>query len=179
MKVRQYNIKIFEIVIDDKERFFQFVKKNEVLLKDVLLYLRGNIDEEIEQFLAEKNLLFTTKLPHPNSSSHSAGFVKNAGMMIIDQVVRSGQEIVEKRDVLALKRINSGASIQTDGNFVALERVEGTIVCNGDFMMLRPTKKAQVLFKGVDLSNEFEEGFLYEIKFNENQIELIKRNKGV
>jgi len=94
-------------------------------------------------------------------------------------LVRSGQEIVERCDLLVLKRVNSGASIYTEGNFIALSTIEGRVECNGEFMFLKSSQKATIVFNGADISNILESEYFYKVRFKENEILVSKIEKGL
>ena len=175
MKTKQYNIKVFEIEIEQESDAIAFLERNSILLKDSLLYIKGTLTPKIENLLKAKGLSYTTNIPYQKSKS--ASFTKRGGMRIVDNMVRSGQEIVASEDVLLLKRINSGARVVTDGNCIALAEVDGRVECNGDFLLLKPSSKAQVFFKGVNITKELEEGYFFEVKFKNNEIEIIKHQK--
>ncbi|WP_456323796.1 hypothetical protein [Hydrogenimonas sp.] len=178
MNVKQYTIKVFEIMVDDEAGFLAFVEKNEVLLRRHLLLLKGDVSPEIETFLQKKEIAFTKNIPTTSSKKESQGFTKKSGLEILDKMVRSGQEIATQKDLLALKRINSGATIKTEGNLIALSTVEGAIECNGDFMLLKPSKKSYIKFNGADISQEMEADIFYKIYLKQDEI-IISPYKGV
>ena len=163
MRVIQYSVKVFEVEIENEEEFLTFVRKNIVLLKRYLLLLKGDVTPVIETFLQKEEISFT----------------KESGLRIVDQLVRSGQEIVEKRDLLVLKRVNSGASIRTEGNFIALSTIEGKVECNGEFMLLKPSPKACIVFNGADISDAMDEEHFYKIRFKNNEILISKYAKDI
>jgi septum site-determining protein MinC len=180
MQVKQYSVKVFEVTIENEEEFLAFARKNSLLLKRYLLLLKGDITPTIENFLGDEGIAFThnLSLQAPNSTSFQH-FTKQSGLRIIDQLVRSGQEIIEKRDLLVLKRVNSGATIHTDGNFIALSSIDGHIECNGDFMLLKPSSKASIIFNGVDISEAMDEEIFYKIRLENNEILISKYAKDI
>lgn len=179
MRVVQYSIKVFEIEIENEEEFFGFANKNSTILKHYLLLLKGKVTKSIETFLQKKGISFTKSLPPQPKGDKPLSFTKQSGLKIVDQLVRSGQEIVERRDLLVLKRVNSGANIRTEGNFIALSTIEGKVECNGEFMLLKSSKKATIIFNEVDISNILEDEYFYKVRFKENEILVSKIEKGL
>jgi len=179
MRVIQYSVKVFEVEIENEEEFLTFVRKNIVLLKRYLLLLKGDVTPVIETFLQKEEISFTKDLSLQSQSGKPLQFTKESGLRIVDQLVRSGQEIVEKRDLLVLKRVNSGASIRTEGNFIALSTIEGKVECNGEFMLLKPSPKACIVFNGADISDAMDEEHFYKIRFKNNEILISKYAKDI
>ena len=179
MRVIQYSVKVFEVEIENEEEFLTFVRKNIVLLKRYLLLLKGDVTPVIETFLQKEEISFTKDLSLQSQSGKPLQFTKESGLRIVDQLVRSGQEIVEKRDLLVLKRVNSGASIRTEGNFIALSTIEGKVECNGEFMLLKPSPKATIIFNGTDLSKTLNGDSFYKIKLKKDEILVSKIEKGL
>jgi len=179
MQVKQYSVKVFEVEIESEEEFLAFANKNSVLLKRYLLLLKGDVTPAIETFLKKAGISFTRNLSLQPQSGKSQNFTKQSGLRIIDQLVRSGQEIVEGRDLLVLKRVNSGASIRTEGNFIALSTIEGRVECNGEFMLLKPSPKAHIVFNGADISDAMDEEHFYKVRFKNNEILISKYAKDI
>jgi len=179
MQVKQYSVKVFEVEIENGEEFLTFARKNIVLLKRYLLLLKGDVTRSIETFLRKEGISFTKDLSLQSQSGKPLQFTKQSGLRIVDQLVRSGQEIVEKRDLLVLKRVNSGASIRTEGNFIALSTIEGKVECNGEFMLLKPSRKATIVFNGADISDAMDYEHFYKIRFENNEILISKYAKDI
>lgn len=179
MQARQYSVRVFEINIENEEDFLAFVRKNIVILKRYLLLIKGGVTPLIEEFLNKEGIAFTKNLPLEPKNGKTSLFTKQSGLKIIDTIVRSGQEIVEKSDLLVLKRVNSGAHIKSEGNFIALSSVEGKVECNGDFMLLKSSAKACILFNGVDISEQIDDENFYKIKFKDNEIIISQYRKDI
>ncbi|WP_456383413.1 septum site-determining protein MinC [Hydrogenimonas sp.] len=181
MQVKQYNIKIFEIAVEKEEEFLEFIEKNGELLKRYLLFLRGKVTPRARKALKKRGIAWTTSLPveHAGNARSGTAVAKQSGLTIFDQIVRSGQEVTETKDLLLLKRINSGAKVTTDGNVISLNRIEGTIECNGEFMLVKPTAKARIVFNGVDITEAMDEECFYKIRFKENEILISKYAKDI
>ncbi len=58
MKAKQKNLRIFEIEIDDEAAFFPYMEKNLPLLREYLLLLGGEVSEEIERYLQEREICY-------------------------------------------------------------------------------------------------------------------------
>ena len=67
MKSKQYNVKVFEVGIDNEESFVDFMDANYELIKNHLLSLHGNLTEKIKKYLKDNSLvyLYETTLPLP------------------------------------------------------------------------------------------------------------------
>jgi len=48
MKAKQKKIRVFDIVIDSEDKFFSYMDKNLILLKDYLLIIRGEVTEGVK-----------------------------------------------------------------------------------------------------------------------------------
>ena len=182
MQIRQYNVKVFEIEVGDGADFAAFIEKNGALLARHLLYLKGKVTPEIEALLRAKGLRFTTDLPVDSrrSGAEPARIARKNGLAIVDELVRSGRELVEERDLLLLRRVNSGATVRTEGNFIGLSPVEGTVICDGDFMLVKPTAKARIVFNGVEIDENMEEkGYYYKVRLQGDEILLSKYAKDI
>ncbi len=195
MKCRQYNVKVFEIGLDDLTSFRDFIDANLVLIKNHLLSLKGSLDESTKQFLEERGLKYVCnmELPVPqrginefclvNGEKESeeedtdASLVNNEviefrmdPLKIVKGSLRSGQYIEHNGDVLATDRINSGAKIAAMGSVIALGKVEGDISSAGDCIITTPTKKGNILFHGTRIEGEKLVFPLNLIKFDGNDI---------
>ncbi len=65
MQCRQYNVKVFEIGLEDPRSFLNFLEANRALLAHHLLSIRGEEDPEVLEYLEEHGFhyLFNTPLP--------------------------------------------------------------------------------------------------------------------
>ena len=54
MKVRQQNIKSFDIEIEDEVEFFAYFNKNLPLLQSHLMILRGKVSDGVKVYLQNK-----------------------------------------------------------------------------------------------------------------------------
>jgi len=91
-------------------------------------------------------------------------------MTVLDSIIRSGQELAIEGDLLLLNRVNSGATIRTTGNLIITQVVEGAVRCDGQFMMLTVSPKANIIFNGVAVDNALLESKLNRIELKEREI---------
>jgi len=196
LKSKQYSVKVFETTVDDEEKFMAFFNTNHALFKDHLILLQGEVSERITSYLDEHALsyLIDIKLPMGRSRKaleeefrthiveHSvnqqiaeAEIMKLSNRLannltVLDGMVRSGQEINIEGDLLLLNRVNSGATIHTTGNLIITQVVEGAIRCDGHFMMITASPKANIIFHGVEVDNSLLEDKLNRVELKNNEI---------
>ena len=89
---------------------------------------------------------------------------------VIDSIIRSGREVNIDGDLLLLNRVNSGATINTTGNLIITKVVEGAVRCNGNFMMITVSPKANIIFNGVEVDNELLTDKLNRIELKNREI---------
>lgn len=185
MKGNQFSVKVYETIIEDEEKFISFFDSNYTLFKDHLISIRGHLSKEIISYLKEKELNYVHNKTIPKSRSRKeldnelliekleieeqlsklSSKIENS-LTVLDTLVRSGKEINIDGDLLLLNRVNSGATVETSGNLIMIEVVEGNVRCNGNFMMITPAPKANIIFNGIVVDNEL-------LKDKLNKIELI------
>jgi septum formation inhibitor MinC len=94
----------------------------------------------------------------------------NTKFTVLDTMIRSGRELKIDGDLLLLNRVNSGATIHTSGNLIITQVVEGALRCDGQFMMITVSPKANIIFNGVVVDNELLENKLNRIELKNNEI---------
>jgi septum site-determining protein MinC len=169
VKVKQYSVRVFELTIDSQKAFFAFMDKNLVMLKHYLIYLKGEITPAIEEYLNHNGVTFTTHLS-VSDNKHQELVLKQGDLKIIDEIVRSGQEIKVESDLLVLNRVNSGAKLYVEGNLIVTGTVDGMIFCNGDFMLVKTSPKAMIVFNGAEIDGSLLENKFNKIIFNGEEI---------
>ncbi|OHE15510.1 MAG: hypothetical protein A2540_06585 [Sulfurimonas sp. RIFOXYD2_FULL_37_8] len=169
MKVKQYSVKVFEINIESQSSFLTFMDKNIIMLKHYLIYLRGEITPAIEEYLNKNDITYTTRLSL-SDTKHQDLVLKQSDLKIIDEIVRSGQDIKVASDLLILNRVNSGAKLQVEGNLIITGVVDGMIFCNGDFMLVKTSSKAMIVFNGVEIDGSLLQNKFNKIIFNGDEI---------
>ena len=181
MKVKFKNIRVFEVVIDDEEKFFDHFEKNKILLKDYMLFLKGKVTEKIKSFLDGNDICYydVEKCKLKNLLNKSNKEIKKSKeslkevklndlneekvsfekTLVFNRPIRSGEEIVTRGDIVIFGRVNSGSKIKADGNIQVFGDIDATIECDGDFMILRKIGFGNVIFNGEILDKElFKEG---------------------
>ncbi len=93
--------------------------------------------------------------------------------VVMDTIIRSGREINIDGDLLLLNRVNSGATINTTGNLIITQVVEGSVRCNGSFMMISVSPKANIVFNGVEVDNNLLTDKLNRIELRDREIFII------
>lgn len=89
---------------------------------------------------------------------------------VLDTIIRSGREVNIDGDLLLLNRVNSGATINTTGNLIITQVVEGALRCDGNFMMITVSPKANIIFNGVEVDNSLLENKLNRIELKDREI---------
>ena len=143
--------------------------KNIVMLKHYLIYLRGEITPAIQEYFQKNDITYTTNL-NVGNKTHQELVLKQSDLKIIDTRIRSGQDIKVQSDLLVLNRINSGAKLQVEGNLIVTDTIDGMIFCNGDFMLVKTSPKAMIVFNGVEIDGSLLKNKFNKIIFNGDEI---------
>jgi septum site-determining protein MinC len=126
------------------------------------------LEEELEKE-RQKNLQHKKELEQ-KIKNLSSRLQKN--LKVLDTLVRSGQELNIDGDLLLLNRVNSGATIKTTGSLIVTQVVDGAIRCNGDFMMLKASPKANIVFHNVEVDNTYLKDRLNRVELINNEIRI-------
>ena len=196
MKSNQYSVKVYETRIDDEEKFISFFDANYTLFKDHLIVIQGSLSKRIETYLDVKKLKYLHEFDLPKGRSRKAleseleaekaervvsqqiteakveelsSRLQN-NLTVLDEMIRSGRELNIEGDLLLLNRVNSGATINALGNIIITKVVEGAIRCNGNFMMLTASPKANIIFHGVEVESELLANKLNRVELKNNEI---------
>ena len=193
MQTKQYSVKVFEAHITDENEFITFFDKNYIFFTNHLISISGIVNEKIQNYLKEKNLTYiiNTQLPRQKGKTTSENIVAQEekkevikeeekkplnkvqdNIKVIDKLVRSGQELKITGDLLLLNRVNSGGSILIEGNLIITQIVEGDIRCNGNFMMLKASPKANIVFHDVEVDNTYLQERLNRVELINNEIRI-------
>lgn len=184
MQTKQYSVKVFEVIITDEDEFIAFFDKNYIFFKNHLISLSGIVSEKITNYLDNKNLkyLIDVKLPRSSGEKSSENYYKEEkkveetidtiqdNLKVIDTLVRSGQELKIEGDLLLLNRVNSGGSVNVNGNLIITQIVDGSIRCYGNFMMLKASPKANIVFHDVEVDNSYLKERLNRVELKNNEI---------
>jgi len=181
LQTRQYSLKVCELTIVDDAEFISFFETNYPIFKDYLIVINGDVSEDIELYLNNKQLKFMVNVTLPIGQPRKAvereielikeeylvskqqleeeltgltNKIQN-NLKVLDTLVRSGQELNIEGDLLLLNRVNSGGKIVIEGNLIVTQIVDGAIRCNGNFMMIQASPKANIVFHGVEVDNSY------------------------
>jgi len=196
LKGKQYSVKVYETTVEDEDKFISFFNNNYILFKDRLIVINGELSDRIREYLQSKSLVFINNIELPISRNRQElaleeervrleekrrqELIKDElcrlsdrihnNLKVLDGIVRSGQELQIDGDLLLLNRVNSGATINITGNLIITQVVEGSIRCDGNFMMLSNSPKANIIFHGVQVDNNLLEEKLNRIELKDNRI---------
>jgi len=196
LKNKQYSVKVYECNVGDEAEFMAFFDTNYTLFRDHLIVINGYLSGNIKEYLNLKSLIFLNNITLPKGRTRKAledelkaekreceidqlvaqsqlASLSNRlqnNLTVLDDKIRSGIELNIDGDLLLLNRVNSGATIHTSGNLIITQLVEGAIRCDGNFMMLTASQKANVIFHGVEVDNKFLEDKLNRVELKNNEI---------
>lgn len=196
MKSKQYSVKVYETSIHDELEFMRFFDNNHMLFKDHLIVIQGDCSPKIKHYLESKKLMYlqNTVLPKGRSrklleeelqqeridAAVSAQIAQSKleklsqrlqnNLTVLDDMVRSGSELRIEGDLLLLNRVNSGATVATTGNLIITNIVDGAIRCDGTFMMITASPKANIIFNDVEVDNTLLEDRLNRVELKNNEI---------
>lgn len=196
MKSKQYSVKVYETSISDELEFMRFFDNNHMLFKDHLIVIQGDCSPKIKHYLESKKLMYlqNTVLPKGRSrksleeelqqeridAAVSAQIAQSKleklsqqlqnNLTVLDNMVRSGSELRIEGDLLLLNRVNSGATVSTTGNLIITNIVDGAIRCDGTFMMITASPKANIIFNDVEVDNRLLEDRLNRVELKNNEI---------
>ena len=194
MRNKQYSVKVFETTLTDDNQFISFFNTNYNLFKDYLIVIHGDLSPEILAFLEEKNLHYLNNVTLPKNQGRKAveeqiavqkeqqlqveqELVKLSdrlqnNLKVQDTLIRSGQDVKIEGDLLLLNRVNSAATLTVNGNLIVTQLVEGAIRCYGNFMMLKASPKANIVFHDVVVDNVLLKERLNRVELINNEIRI-------
>lgn len=196
MKSKQYSVKVFETTITDEKQFMEFFDTNYALFKDHLIIIQGRVSKDIIDYLKRKSLIFLQNKTLPVGRSRKAleselniqkiesnvnqkiaeeeiaklSTKLQNNLTVLDSMIRSGRELNIDGDLLLLNRVNSGATIHTTGNLIITQVVDGALRCDGNFMMITASPKANIIFHGVEVDNSLLAKKLNRVELKNNEI---------
>lgn len=184
MKVKQQTLKAFEFEIDNTKAFVEYYTKNAPLIQGYLLILSGDVNDDIINFLDEKEAVYidtnakslqmrkkraTAVLEEPSfsespSSSETSTEQKNSSVYY--RTIRSGEKIDSDVDLLFFGRINSGAAIECSRSVQIFGIIDGLVRCEGEYLLLKEIGQGAVFFHGEELDKSRLDGNLKLIKYD-------------
>lgn len=198
MQSNQYSVKVYETTISDEDKFISFFDANYGLFSDYLIVIKGEISQRIKEYLDAKTLKYLVNVTLPRGRVRNAGLKEleeekkqnlinqqiaqeklselsdrlQNNLKVMDSLVRSGVELKVEEDLLLLNRVNSGATIRCKGNLIITQIVEGTIHCDGNFMMLSASAKANIIFNEVVVDSALLAGRLNRVELRDGEIRI-------
>ncbi|RUM57285.1 MAG: septum formation inhibitor [Nautilia sp.] len=168
MKTRQRSVRIFEIITNNYDKFLKFISSRGSILEKYLLIVRTK-NEDIKNYLKNSNFEYqivkydfeasNTPIEIEDSCKKEEKQNKNEEKIekncikteIFDKIIRSGEEINSENRLIFLKRINAGAKIVSNEAIELFDEVEGIVICNGDYMIVKNNQKGTILFNNMEI----------------------------
>lgn len=189
-KINQQNIQVFHIPKDnDSKEIVHFIQKNYQILQSYLLVF-DELDFVIKECLEKYELdyIIPRKMKLKNSATptfakeaESSSNVESAPTKpqqknkdstttkVFRDLIRTGADINEDSDVVIFNRVNSAAHIKSTKNICIYGECEGSVKCDGEYMILPKNIKGKILFNGFTIMPNM-------LKYRLN---LIIRNGGI
>jgi len=133
------------------------------------------LEKKFEELETENNInrqIAQNELKTANLKIEKLSKKLNKGFTVLDTIIRSGRELNIEGDLLILNRVNSGATVKTSGNLIITQVVEGALRCDGNFMMITVSPKANIVFNGVVVDNSLLENKLNRIELKNREIHI-------
>jgi septum site-determining protein MinC len=174
MIVKQKNLRVFHITIEEKDNFSEYLKKNKILLMEFFLLIDGEVDELIEKMLDDEGLCYknisTCKLKFSSVKKVAPKEepkveieqnkvlvepVAKEKLKIYDRPIRSGEEVNEELPVVVFGRINSGARLFCTQSVSIYGIIDGLVQCDGDYIVLNGLgNHGNLIFNGEIIDKE-------------------------
>jgi septum site-determining protein MinC len=151
--MRQKTLRTF--IVDDFEKLKKIVESKYELVKNYYFILDSH-NEEIENFLKQKNLNFIIKNTLFVNQKEIVRVVeeriveKRVNTKIFDKIIRGGVEINSDDNLVFLNRINPGAKIKTLGNVEIFDECMGEVVCDGKYLIVKKNS-GSITFRGENI----------------------------
>ncbi len=192
---KQKNIRVFEIHVEDKGEFLDYINKNLILLKRFTLLLSGDIDKEICDFLNVKELTFGTlnstlaqeeqlkitpeekKTVKINIEAAKVEQIDLEESLVLEKTIRSGEMIDVENDLLIFGRINSGATVICKKNTIIRGEIDGKVLCDGNFAFVESFGSGSLSFHGEIFDRENVTNKNVMIYKNDGKIEVKECSK--
>ena len=153
----------------------EVAEENTILMEKnrALLYKNFSLQKEIKTLTTEKTIVCQREEAEIQKAKNEIKKLSQRPekkFTVSDAIIRSGRELDIDGDLLLLNRVNSGAMVHTAGNLIATEAVEGALRCDGDFMMVSDSPKANIIFNNIIVENALLIHKLNRIELKENEI---------
>ncbi len=193
MVVKQKNLRVFHIKIEDEREFAEYFKKNSVILKEFFLLLEGKVSKSVESLLSEAHVCYkdisdcslrlgsvkkeVTQEEEKQEIKQESLFVQKEpeekkAVAIFDRPIRSGEEISEDVPVVVFGRVNSGAKLFCTKSASVYGEIDGLVQCDGEFIViLGISNRGHVIFNGEIIDKEMiKNDVLQKITMKDNKI---------
>lgn len=192
MKLKQKNLRLFEIDIDDFVTFSDYLEKNSEIFKESFLLIKGNICEKVEKYLDDfgycyKNinnctikssakdgfeLLIKQETKETVGSQEPQKSSKKTQVKLIKKPIRSGERVDLNNCAIILSRINSGAEVSTSHSLELYDKVDGFVECNGEFLVIKEIGLGVVKFNSINIDKSMLDGKMKFIEIKEQKLEI-------
>ena len=199
MKAKQKKIRVFDIFIDDSQKFFDYMNKNLVLLKDYLLIVDGTVDEIVVEYLEKNSLCYVLnqkcnlktiskdekqqkvreeKTEQKDEIINKVEIIKEVvykesgdtvQTLVLNKPIRSGEVVEHEGDVVLFGRVNSGAKVISEANISVYGDIDGVVEANGEFAIIKSINKGYVIFNGDILEKD---------EFNQGLKKVVRTSDG-
>ena len=165
--------------LTQKELYYQHdislpVGRSRKALEEEFSLVKDTLDKDAcikeKEALKEVSIEYAMYKQKMQDELHSLKKRLDTKFTVLDSIIRSGRELKIDGDLLLLNRVNSGATIYTTGNLIVTQVVEGALRCDGQFMMITVSPKANIIFNGVAVENKLLENKLNRIELKNNEI---------
>lgn len=195
MIVKQKNLRVFYIKIDQVEEFLAYYVKNRILLKEFFLLIEGEENQAIINLLEEDKVCFkfinkcdikllhvkkeaplveeeTEKVEKTLFDKEPVESQAKKSIITFNRPIRSGEEIHEELPVTVFGRINSGAKLFCVQSISIFGEIDGLVQCDGEYLICNGiTSRGHVIFNGEIIQTELLQGDgLKKIEFKENKL---------
>ncbi len=151
MIVKQKNLRVFHITVEDEKSFALYIEKNKIILMEFFLLVDGEVSGAVTKILDDEGLCYkdisTCKLrfsgvkrelevPNVAKKDVLEEPVLKEKLKIYDRPIRSGEEINEELPVVVFGRINSGAKLFSSQSVSIYGIIDGLVQCDGDYIVL-------------------------------------------
>jgi septum site-determining protein MinC len=164
MKTRQRNVRVFEIITENYDKFVKFATSREKTLKKYLVVVRSE-NEKIKEYLQNSEFEYRFVKPdfeasnekleieenYNNAKEEVKSITNSTKTEIFDRIIRGGEEINSNNRLIFLKRINAGAKIISSESIEIFDEVEGVVICTGEYMIIKKNEKGTILFHNEEI----------------------------
>jgi len=175
MIIKQKNLRVFHITVDDKKSFLEYIGKNKIILMEFFLLVDGKVDMSIEKTLDEagfcyknistcrlrlssvkKEVLKEKPKEEKKIEKTLEESVEKEKLKVYERPIRSGEEINEELPVVVFGRINSGAKLFCTQSVSIYGIIDGLVQCDGEYIVLYGlSSRGNLIFNGEIIDREF------------------------